>query len=124
MKIELTKGNIEGTSKVLNEKLAEAFINLEGTFITGVIGAVIEFCEIDIPEGQRENGEEDYIKIELLFNGGEMVRDFVPAREVCEIFFDTDGGITFTIENIDKYIEREKSLLDFRLQEYEKYMDK
>ena len=124
MKIELTKWNIDRVSKVLNEKIKGEIISIDGTLITGAIEAKIEFCEVDIPLEQRDSGEEDYIEIALLFEGGNVTKDFYPDREVCEIVFDVDGGITFRVEDIKKYVEREISYLQDRLKDYEEYMSR
>jgi len=124
MKLELTKWNFENVCKVLNEKItADTLITIDETYIKGVRETTVEVHEVDIPKEQRENGEEDYIEIELLFDGGKVSKSFCPDREVCFIFFDFDGGITIEIQDTKKYIEREKSLLNDRLEEYERYMN-
>lgn len=107
-------GSIEGKNIMVND-----------TWITKAEDIVIEYIPIDneIPEEFRSGGEENSINITFNFIEGRMSVSFCPEREVCEVWHEDDNLICFNIQDTSKYVEKEKSHLDFMLKEYTEYME-
>lgn len=108
-------GSIEGKNIMVND-----------TWLTKVIGIVIEYIPIDkdIPEEAKDGSEENIIQIVFNFLEGKVSVSFCPEREVCEVWHETDDLIVFNIQDTSKYVKHEKDRLDFMLNEYTTYMDK
>lgn len=127
MKFELTKWNIDKALETLKD-LKDKSIMVDDISLYGVTSIGIEQSEWydgdPIPEEGYDGGKHDEIIVTFNFEGGKAARHYCSDTHVCHFWNETNDLICFEIKDIKEYVEREKFDLDFRLQEYEKYMSK
>ncbi len=125
MRFELTKWNKDKAAKALGD-LSGKSIMISDMHLSGVESIEFEddvFYDDDpIPEENYDGGRLEYIRIIFNIGNGRVYRHFCPDREICHFWHETDDLICFRIEKIPEYVQREKDALDFKLQEYEKFM--
>lgn len=125
MNFELHKHNIDKVQKVL-EGVQGKNIMINDIWLKGVVS--IEITESEVydgdPEEDFDGGKTDYIDLTFNFENGKASHNFCPDNEHCEITFETDELWIIKIEDLKKYIERQKSDLDWKLKEYQEYMSR
>lgn len=127
MNFDLRKYNIDKVKKAL-EGVQGRNIMINDTWLNGVVSIDITESESydsdPIPEEGYDGGKKDWITLTFNFENGRVSHGFCPDVQHCEIMFETDDLWIIRIEDLKKYIERERFDLDFQLKQYEEYMSK
>lgn len=121
MKFELAKYNIDQVLKALSD-IGGRDIMVNDMSLSGVKA-------ITINEGKEflddlDNEGTDIVNLIFEFENGQAYQSFHPDVEHCEIMFETDDLWIILIEDLKDYLEREKSDIDFKLEEYRLAMSK
>ena len=121
MRFELTKFNIDKASNAVSD-IGGRDIMVNDLSLSGVKNIVItegkEFLD------DLDNEGTDIVNIIFEFENGQAYQSFRPDTQHCEISFETETLWIFIIEDLKKYLEREKFDLEFRLKEYHEAMSK
>ncbi len=120
MRFELVKYNIDKVLKVISD-IGGRDIMVNDMSLSGVKTIAInedkEYLD-DLDTGT------DIINLIFEFENGRAYHSFRPDIEHCEIIFETDDLWIILIEDLKKYLEREKCDIEFKLEEYEEVMSK
>ncbi len=115
MRFELTKHNIDKVQKTVSD-VGGRDIMVNDISLLGVKNIVInegkEFLD------DLDNEGTDVINLTFEFENGQANQSFYPAIQHCEISFETETLWIILIEDLKRYLEREKFDIDFRLKEY------
>ena len=121
MRFELTKHNIDQVLKALSD-IGGRDIVVNNVSLSGVksiaINATKEYLDAFDEEGS------DAINMIFEFENGRAYQSFCPDVEHCEIMFETDDLWIILIEDLKKHLERERSDIEFKLEEYRLAMSK
>jgi hypothetical protein len=121
MKFELAKYNIDQVLKALSD-IGGRDIMVNDMSLSGVKA-------ITINEGKEflddlDNEGTDIVNLIFEFENGRAYQSFCPDVEHCEIMFETDDLWIILIEDLKKHLERERSDIEFKLEEYRLAMSK
>lgn len=127
MKFELTQHSIDRAKKELRDVQGRA-VMIGNVHLSGVVSANIAASEMydgdPDPSTGYDGGRRDMVDITFNFGSGQASISFCPDTDICHFWEETDDLICFEIQDIPEYVEKTKFDLDFRLQEYEKFMNK
>ena len=127
MRFELTRYNIDKAIMALRDVIGKN-IMIGDTHLIGVDSVEIDEEAVydgdPVPEENYDGGRTDYIRIIFHIGSGKVIHNFCPDMQVCHFWHELDDLICFSIKKIPDYVKDEKFDLDFRLQEYEKYMSR
>jgi len=127
MENELTMNNIDKVTEALKGVKGKT-IMIGDTFLEGVVSIEIKAGKEYLNDSCTDEGAdgEEIDVIHICFNfegGGYATKSFEPDMKVCRFSFETDTLWAVLINDIKTYVEREKFDLDFRLEQYEKFME-
>lgn len=121
MRFELAKYNIDKVLKAVSD-IGGRDIMVNDISLSGVKTIAINESK-EYLDDLDEQGT-DIINLIFEFEEGQAYQSFRPDVEHCEIIFETDDLWIILIEDLKKYLEREKCDIDFKLQEYQEVMSK
>lgn len=121
MRFELTKFNIDKALKAVSD-IGGRDIMVNDISLSGVKTIIINEAK-EYLDDLDEQGT-DIINLIFEFEEGQAYQSFRPDVEHCEIIFETEDLWIILIEDLKKYLGREKADIEFKMQEYEEAMSK